>query len=244
MPAGVKLSSYTGSLTITKAGTVIDAKQVRGRLVIAAANVVIKNSKILGGIDSDRSSASVTVVDSEIDGGTGSAAAIGYRNITVQRSEITGGQHSVNCGTNCVIEDSWLHDQHLPADESWHVNAFISNGGDNVVLRGNTVQCTPEDNRVEGGCTADVSFFGDFSAITNVVVDANLFKATTGGYCGTFGYNAAKPYGKGATNIVVTDNVFEKGPRGKCGVWGPVTSVPSEAVFTGNRWVDGTTISR
>src|SRR5690606_38203267 len=96
-----------------------------------------------------------------------------------------------------------------------------------------------------GGCTADVSFFGDFSKISDVTVTGNLFKATPGGYCGTFGYNEGKPYGTSPTGIVVTDNVFEPGSGGKCGYWGPVTGFSSGEgnKWSGNRWLDGSAIS-
>ncbi|HLT61182.1 MAG TPA: hypothetical protein VK020_08320, partial [Microlunatus sp.] len=91
----------------------------------------------------------------------------------------------------------------------------------------------------------DVSFFGDFSKISDVTVTGNLFKATPGGYCGTFGYNEGKPYGTSPTGIVVTDNVFEPGSGGKCGYWGPVTGFSSGEgnKWSGNRWLDGSAIS-
>ncbi|MFT4165242.1 MAG: DUF4082 domain-containing protein [Microlunatus sp.] len=243
IPKGTVLSQYTGPMTITTAGTVIDAKEIRGVLVIAAPNVTVSRSKISGGVDSDSSSASVTVSDSEVDGGQRMAPALGYRNLTVLRSNVYGAQHSVLCGTNCRVESSWLHDQYLPSNSDWHVNAFLSNGGSGVQLIGNTFYCTPSDNAVTGGCTADVSFFGDYAPVTNVTVKGNLFKATPGGYCGTFGYNASKTYGKAAANISVTDNVFERGSNGKCGYWGPVTGFPNGNTWSNNRWADGGTIA-
>lgn len=44
VPTGTTLTDYTGPLTITTDGTVIDSKAVYGDLIIAAKNVVIKNS--------------------------------------------------------------------------------------------------------------------------------------------------------------------------------------------------------
>ena len=70
VPAGTALQPYTGPMTITKDGTVIDAKEIRGRLVIEASNVTIKRSKINGNVDSDSGSSSVVVEDTEIDAGT------------------------------------------------------------------------------------------------------------------------------------------------------------------------------
>ena len=44
VPAGKALTKYTGPLTITTAGTVIDGKAVYGDLRIQAKNVIIRNS--------------------------------------------------------------------------------------------------------------------------------------------------------------------------------------------------------
>ena len=243
VPAGVTLTDYTGPMTVTAANAVIDAKRIRGRLVIAASNVTIKRSSVTGNIDADSSVASVRVEDSDVDAGTAHVAAIGYSNVTVVRTEVRGGQHSVLCGTNCVVRNSWLHAQYLPSNEDWHNQAYLSSGGHNVELSGNTFECTPRDNSVGGGCTADVAFFGDFSAVYDVTVSGNLFKGTPGGFCGTFGYNAGKPYGTQAREITITDNVFELGSGGKCGYWGPVTGVPTGSVFTNNRFTDGRSIA-
>jgi len=245
VPSGVSLTSYGGPMKITQDGAVIDAKEIRGTIVIAASDVTIKRSKIMGRIDADQGGASVTVVESEIDAGREQAPGVGFSNVTVLRSNIHGGQHSVLCGDNCRVESSWLHDQYLPSNDDWHTNAYLSNGGSNVVLVGNTLQCTPPDNGVTGGCTADASFFGDFEPIKNVTIDGNLFKSTPGGYCGTFGYNRSKPYGTQASGITVVNNVFEHGSGGKCGYWGPVTGFPSGSgnSWANNRWVDGGSIA-
>jgi hypothetical protein len=75
VPAGIVLTDYVGPTTVTQAGTVIDAKTIRGKLVIAADNVTIKRSKVLGTIDSDRPGSHVTILDSEIDGGKSQSPA-------------------------------------------------------------------------------------------------------------------------------------------------------------------------
>lgn len=241
VPDGTVLTTYTGPLTITTP-TVIDGKKITGRLIVKAS-LTIRNSTLTGTIDGDYGKP-LLVEDSNLNGGSTSYPTVGYGDVTIRRSEITGGQHNVLCGTNCVVEDSWLHDQALPSNQGFHNNAYISNGGSNVVLRHNTVHCTPKDNSVGGGCTADVSFFGDFSTISNVTVDNNLFKTTPGGYCGTFGLNPSKPYGSNPTGVKVTDNVFERG-AGKCGYWGPVTSflVGNGNEWAGNKFDDGTPVN-
>jgi hypothetical protein len=241
VPTNVVLAPYDGPMRITTPDTVLDAKEVRGVLRIATTGVVISRSKIQGSVLTEHDGASFTIADSEVDGGEWSAPAIGYNHVRVSRSEVRGGQHSVACGSDCLIEGSWLHGQHLPRSEAYHNNAFISNGGSQVILRGNTLHCTPQGNSVRGGCTADASFFGDFSPISDVLVTGNLFKATAGGYCGTFGLNLQKTHGASPMRVVVRNNVFERGPTSRCGLYGAATGfgATSGSSWTNNKWLDG-----
>jgi hypothetical protein len=242
-PTG-SLSPYTGPCTITTAGTTIDSRTVGCDLVIRASGVVVRNSAITGRIVSDTTGASVTVSDSTVNGGQQETfPTVSYRNITLQRVEVLGGQHSVQCSSTCTVVDSWLHGQYLPSGSAGHVNAFISNGGSGFVLRHNTLHCTALPT-ASGGCTADLSLFGDFGPISDVTIDRNLFKARSTGasYCLHAGYNPTKPYGSNPTNIDVTGNVFERGTNNKCGIYGPVTSFlasGSGSTWTGNTWDGG-----
>jgi hypothetical protein len=245
VPAGVTLTAYNGPMTITQAGTVIDAKTIRGALVIAADNVTIKRSKVVGRIDSDRPGVHVTILDSEVDGGTWKGPAIGYDNITMSRVNVYGSRVSVLCGSNCLIEDSWLHDQYLEPGSDWHVNGYVSNGGSNVVVRRNTIACEPAGNSNGGGCTGPGASFGDFAPLHNITYDGNLFVASPGGYCLHAGLNPSKPYGSDPTGIVIQNNVFQRGANAKCGIWGAVTSFKASGtgnVFSNNKWDDGRTV--
>lgn len=247
VPAGVELTDYAGPCDFRTAGQVVDGKRVTcGGIQVYAENVTFRNSVINSAIMTSGAGASVTVEDSNVNAGETSWGAVGGSNLTVKRSEITGGQHSVRCGSNCRVEDSYLHSQYNDPNDSYHNNAFLSNGGSGMLLRHNTVFCSPILNANDGGCTADISFFGDFEAITDVTVDANYFQATDGGYCGTFGYNPGKPFGANPTSIVVTNNVFERGATGRCGAFGPVTGYLETGagnVWSNNTWVDGGTIT-
>jgi hypothetical protein len=226
---------------------VIKGKAINcGSLTISAGGVLISDST-LHHLNADSSNASAVIQDSEIDGGTDELAATGFRNITLRRVDAHGGDHSVQCSGNCVVEDSWLHGQHLPDGASWHENGFISNGGSNVVLRHNTLSCDVPTNSAGGGCSGDASLFGDFAANSNYTIDGNLFVANRGAsYCLYAGYDPGKPYGSNPTNIVVTNNVFQRGANGKCGQYGPVTSFKnggSGNAWSNNRWEDGTAVT-
>ena len=246
VPSGTSLSTYSGPCTITTANTVIDAKTVNCDVIIKASGVKISRSHINGRIGST-SGGSVTISDTYIDGGKQETfPAVGQQNITLQRVNVVGGQHSVQCYSNCRIEDSYLHAQTQPADVG-HVNAFISNGGSGFYLKHNTLHCTVTPTGKGGGCTADASLFGDFGQVNNATFENNLFRANSSGagFCTQAGYNPGKNY-PNSTNIVYRGNVFERGSNGKCGIYGPVTAFNPSAsgnVWSGNVWTDGASVN-
>jgi hypothetical protein len=244
VPPGTELAPYVGPCTITETVVLsaVDATGVCPAIVVQAAGVRIEASRVPR-VESTATQVdptySVEVVDSEVVAGKWIGGAVWGSNLTVTRTDVTGGQHSVHCGTNCVVEDSWLHDQFNPPGEAAHNNAFISNGGTDMVVRHNVLHCTPELNDTGGGCTADLSLFGDFEPIGDVRVEDNLFKAnaSSASYCAYGGHAPGKPY-PDATGVVFAGNVFERGANETCGVYGPITSFDPTA--TGNEWRDNT----
>ena len=248
VPAGTALTPYNGPCTITSARTIsgVDATSCDA-LVINTTGVVIEKSLVprVQSIYGDGDS-SVTISDSDVRAGATSTGALWGYNITARRVDVTGGQHSFHCNNNCEVTDSWLHDQYNPAGGSYHNNAFISNGGSNMLVRHNTLHCTAILNSTDGGCSGDVSLFGDFDPIDNVTIDNNLLKANNSSisYCFYGGASTSKPYQ--ASNVRFTNNVFERGANRKCGVYGPVTSFDRNASgneWTNNRWDSGEAVS-
>ena len=235
VPANVKLRPYQGSCTVTKAGAVIEARDVRCSLVVKAARVVIRKSRITGTVKVEGDANSLRIEDSDINGGQAFEHTVGFENLTVLRSDISGGQTSVNCYRDCLIQDSYLHGQYVPEGEDWHLNAFLSNGGSGIRLIGNTLACDRPTNSAGGGCTGNASIFGDFAPNTNYTIERNLFVASQEfSYCLYGGYDAKKEFGTNTRQIVVVDNVFQRGANGKCGSFGAVTSFDHTA--SGNRW--------
>lgn len=252
VPSDVELVPYAGPCTLVETVVLsgVDATGVCPAIVVQAPDVVIEDSRVPR-VENTATQAdasfSVEVVDSEVVAGAWIGGAVWGSNLTVRRVDVTGGQHSVHCGSHCLVEDSWLHDQHNPDGEAAHNNAFITNGGTDMVVRHNTLHCTPTLNATGGGCTADVSLFGDFEPVTDVLVEDNLLKANDESisYCAYGGDAPGKPFPE-ATGIVFRDNVFERGANGQCGVYGPVTSFnPASAgnVWEGNIWDDGTSLT-
>jgi hypothetical protein len=250
VPAGTTLTTYTGPCTITTAGAVLNRVDASGCLaiLIRAKNVTITNS-LTPRIDAtDWTGPSVSITDSTVKGGTWSDGAIWGYNITALRVNVTGGQHSFHCASTCSVTDSWLHDQYNPSGQSYHNNAFITNGGSNMVVNHNTLACTPLLNSTNGGCTADVSLFGDFEQVNNVTVQNNLLMANNSSisYCAYGGWEPSKKF-QNSTNIKFLNNVFERGANSKCGVYGPATSFNGSATgntWSGNAYLDGAAINQ
>lgn len=245
------IALYEGPCTINSGNSgdslVIEGKDAShcGILAIYDTDVTIRNS-IVPVIDRTNADGSVDISDSLAHGEGWVGGVLWGSNIIATRVEVVGGQHSVHCESGCTIVDSWLHGQEAPEGEATHNNAFITNGGSDIVLRHNSLFCSPEQNAADGGCTADASVFGDFAPVSNITFDRNLFVATpSGGYCGTFGHNPGKPFGDDPSDIHVTGNVFQQGPEGRCGVFGPATSFldANGNVFRDNVFDDGSPVS-
>lgn len=141
VPAGTVLTPYTGPLTITTAGTVIDSKDVTGALIIRAKDVVIKNSKIHGDLGAVaginvQDNGSATITDTEI---YDFQVGIVYANWTATRinmHDITFD--GIKMSSNATLQDSWIHDPKPTSDAHWD-GVQVQNGVVNTVIRNNVI---------------------------------------------------------------------------------------------------------
>ena len=154
----------------------------------------------------------------------------------------------MQCAFQCSATDSWLHGQYLPPGGDWHLDGFISNGGqpDGSDSRNsfvhNTIACdNPADG--SGGCSGNIGLFADFAPLNGFTFDHNLFPASPGGsYCFYGGSASNKPFGGQTSHIVVVNNVFARGRNGRCGTAGPVAAFDATRpgnVWRNNTWDDG-----
>lgn len=255
VPAGTVLTAYTGPCRITVPNTVIDAKQVNCTLTIATTGVKITRSKINGSVYSADGTPttgprSVILSDTEIDAGTDlNAGGLDAINFEAYRMNIHGGHRGVWCMT-CILQDSYIHMSTRAVDGKAHQSAVRMEQNGKIIH--NTLLCDAPDIGDDGGCSAPLTGYGDFSTVQNNLIQGNLLKATTGGTCaygGSSGLGSgAKPF-PNANNIVFKDNVFErgngpsdKGNFGLCGYYFPVTdfnvSAPGNS-WSNNKWDDG-----
>jgi hypothetical protein len=239
VPAGMKLTNYSGPCTIKKNKTVIDRKVISCALRIQATGVMIKNSRVNGSVNAS-GSFSFTIMDSEVhapQAGSVESQGVGEANFTMLRVEVTGGNRSVYCRKKCRVEDSWVHGQNIAQSPRIHASGIRQSQGAKIIH--NRIHCSARDTPSGGGCSANLTGYGDFEPVVNNLIEKNLFVATPAGACaygGSSGDDGVKPYGDQASGIEFIDNVFERGSGGKCGYYFPITDFDSSR--PGNRWVN------
>jgi hypothetical protein len=213
IPAGTALRPYPGPWTITTPNTVLSGYDFTGgnTLLIRAAGVVIKNSKIennsdngyLVSMDDKYPTATLAISDSEF---IGSGGDINYDQLAIRGSgwsmlrvkahnfENIGGDDGNN-----VIQDSYFYGWPASNPTCDHLDGFQSLGGtDNVTIKHNTIIMEPTN------CiTAPIHFGTEYGyGGHNVTVDDNYL---AGGarviYCGD---NV-----KTVAGVLVTDSNFK-----------------------------------
>jgi hypothetical protein len=245
---GWEYSGSDGAISITQPGAVIDGVESTGvEDYISGGGYTLKDSEINGVISSGgTNNGNVLIEDDTINGGQqADYATVGIPNVTVDNSNLSGGQHEVNCeGDNCTVENSWLHDNYT-GDPQAHQNGFFDDGNTNDILSHNSIYCT-------GGCTADVNLATGYPT-NGISASKNLLVASpNSAFCVYPGPNADPlvPQGVTVANVSWTDNVFQRGQNGECGYAGPVygwypsqCTPASSCTWTGNMWDDGTALN-
>ena len=207
VPAGTNLTAYTGPMTITQAGTVIEGKIINGSLLVTAPNVIIKNCVI------------------KYDGWWGIDAE-GAKNITIENCDITGPGYAKNAnaailgsgsfigndisnsengivltGGASTVKGNYVHDL-ATAGADPHYDGIAVQGGQNGVLI--------EGNTVIGRDTSDIFIKNNFGPINDVTVKGNLLLGDAGYQV----YVDGRDKGGAITGVTIADNYVQKGGYG------------------------------
>ena len=202
VPAGTALTS-SGSLTVTKAGTVIDGLNVNGGITVAASNVTIRNSRVTGTIQMNSGSMLVDHVEIDLSGlavdSVPQQHGIFYfnGNAVVQFSKIHGMEQGIAWGGTGTFQDNYIYGIRT---NTGHSEAILSNGGTSTTL----IARNWLDSSGTGAISGPLCMYGDFGQITNVTVDGNLMTGVGYNY---FGSVAGKAYPL-PSNVTVTNNTF------------------------------------
>jgi hypothetical protein len=236
VPAGTSLTVVNGDQTISKDGTVLSGLDIRGRVLVRANNVTIKNSIIRGTsgakwgiVDAMSGKTGLKITDTEIVASSPNWAVNGIMgwNFELTRVNIHNVVDAVHiAGSNVIVKDSWLHGNTWFAYDPNHSDGSHDDsvqivGGSNIRLSGNTM---------EGASNVGIMITQDRSTTSNVTVENNKLAS---GDC-TINISTG---GKGAMKgMVVNYNLFDTRTSVKrCAVYSPVGTVS----MTGNKYIDG-----
>jgi hypothetical protein len=228
VPAGTTLTPYTGPMTITTPGTVIDSKDVRGALVITAKDVVIRRSKIHDDPDADagiyvQDTGSATITDSEI---YDFQVGITYSNWTAIRVNLHDLTFDgMKISSNVRLQDSWVHDARPGPDAHWD-GGQVQNGVTNTVIQGNYIDASGPTTNSALFLTPDLgpSTKGPLTVTGNWLEGGNFTVCILDGDNGRFTIS----------DIEVTDNRFGRaGQYGWSNVNVPITQSGNVVDSTG-----------
>ncbi|WP_210509047.1 right-handed parallel beta-helix repeat-containing protein [Naasia sp. SYSU D00057] len=236
VPAGTQLKVVQGDQTITTAGTVLDGLDIRGRVIVKAENVTIKNSIIRGTdqggkyglVDAMAGKPGLKIYDSEIVATTPNYTVNGIMGsgFELHRVNIHNTVDQVHiAGSNVVVKDSWLHGTVHYENDPYHSDGSHDDNiqivaGNNILISGNVMedaQNTAIMVNQDSGATSNVTITGnkmdDGDCIMNVTSEGTV------------------------RGLTVTNNIFGlNGSVNRCAVYSPVSPV----AMSGNTWTDGT----
>jgi len=202
VPAGTVLTNSSGLLNITVAGTVIEARNHSGGIVVNAPNVTIKRSRIRSTspfVLIQNNSTELLIIDCEIDGMNSNTNGISPRNVLVRRCNIHHVENGLNVGGPTIVEDSYIHD------------LFSGNGGhsDGAQFNQGASDITFRHNNIFGGNTATIIMWdGSGSQNANVLIENNRLDGTASSY------TIYTPRTGPLTNVRIRNNRFVRAAFG------------------------------
>ena len=143
VPDGLALPVISGNVVIDVDEETVDGLEIRGNLIVRAADVTVTNSRILGTgphvVHCDGCQR-LTITDSELIGvADGAVNCIAFGDYTVRRSLLAGCQDGAKAnGGDATITDSWIGD--LRRVGSSHNDGVQATRGSRITLTGNTIE--------------------------------------------------------------------------------------------------------
>ena len=230
-----------GTVTVTKAGTVIDSEDIKGQLIIQASNVTVRRSLIEGAKSQDasvdiQSGSGILLEDDEV---TATYPSVGnddmrVRNATLLRLNVHGGVDGMKFFSTSTVSASWIHGltyfAHDPAQANGHTHNDTIQilGGSNFHITGNWLESGTIDNSA-------IQVTQDIGKISSLFISGNW---ADGGSC-SFNFSGHNGAGKqlALNGITVINNRFGHTSArysGNCAIVDDFTTHLVQA--TGNVW--------
>jgi hypothetical protein len=222
VPAGTHLTVLSGNQKITRDGTVIDRKDIRGCVEIAAPRVTIRRSRIacsgfyvVSSFPEEYSGGGAQLQDVEISCLNSNGTGVGYYGLTALRVNVHSCENGFDIDNTMTVRDSYIHDPHNTAEN--HADGIQLNAGGKIVISHNTIFVPKATSAIISHPTGN----------SNVLVSDNLL--------GGGAYTLYCPHDS-SSDYRVIDNRFSTLDSPKGGAYGPWTDCAKAAVVTGNVW--------
>jgi len=148
VPVGNKLAILNSNYVVSQAGAIVDGQEIHGCVEVRAANVTIRNSRILGDncfYAVRNFSTGLRLENDEITCGDSNGTAVTADNYTVIKSNVHGCENGFNVNNNVVVQDSWVHD--LYYGPGAHTDgAQFNQGGGPITFSHNTIVAPDNGN--------------------------------------------------------------------------------------------------
>ncbi len=243
LPNGTSLQSHSGDLVIRTPGTVIDGYDIKGFLVIRAADVTIRRSIVRGGVATFHRGVidnygypGLVIEDSTIQRSQPSVYLDGIKgsDFTLRRVKVVGGVDNVKVqGNNVRIEDSLLEGTDYFASDPSQRGGATHN--DNIqVQKGNSL--TIVRTTIRGGSNFGILLAATTGPTSSVVIRDNVID---GGYCSV---KLEELNGQTLSSVTVSGNRFG---RGQTWAGCAIHQTPgTSASYSDNSWIDtGSTVN-
>jgi len=239
VPPGVALAVVSQDVTITQDGTVIDAQDIRGFVVVKASHVKITRSIVRGGMatangDGIRvaSGTDILIEDTEVALAYPSAYLDGVAgsNFTVRRANIHGGVDGMKLGSNSTVECCYIHDLASFASDPNQGGGATHNDAIQI-LSGSTIRISNNQLLASTDQNAAIQVTQDFGAVTDLIIDGNW---ADGGGC-TFNFSHK---GGASLALTATNNRFGRNSFYDCPI---LKSTQTTLTQSGNVWDDNGT---
>ncbi|HUR06677.1 MAG TPA: right-handed parallel beta-helix repeat-containing protein [Nonomuraea sp.] len=220
VPRHVSLREHPGDLRVRKPGQVVDGLRVTGSVFVEAANVTLRNMKIvpgdgaLFGIRQQPGARGLVIEDTEIVGGAEYAVRQEASGLSVRRARIHGADVGLVLAERASVTDSYIHDVNS-------MGIYHAGGAPHVLIEHNTILNPSAAN-------ATISLYTDSGPQTDVLIQDNLLDGGN--------YTLAAGAGSGSHHIRVIRNRFRD--HGK---YGPAVAFDKDA--PGNLWQDNTWVA-
>jgi hypothetical protein len=229
VPSGTALTA-SSTITVTTAGSIVDAKNVTGSIFVNANNVTIRNTRVTMnsgwyGIQVADGVTGTKILHSEITTPAGGYTGITMSNGIVCGCNISRWENGMTIGGNMIVQANYVHS--LQGGAGAHFDAIEHYSGSNNKVWGNTLLVNNPDGSWMSE-TGALNVTPTWGPIDNLDVRGNVFGG--GSYSLYVREGSAGIY----TNVNVQDNRWIRNSA----LWGPMSVAPNPVKWSGNVWDD------